>query len=389
MSENKKISSAFVSLKDPQRAPKPTSSNQDDIKPLLAEYFTGELHAKHRGHLFFTRRVKTIRAAMAITGFALAAIPAIRYTLTPEVDWPQIVETEAQQFMMPGLLLLVIAALPIWQSWALPLALVAAAAAGDFWFYELSHNGIVWGLTAIAGLAAIAYLYDWMRGSRPPVAPGDLEPKIDKWIAKQFNSLIDKAKSEIPIPPERLDNPVILKTFPKAERLKGLSVLTQIGEDRRPRISPVGLAAFNFGPENLTMFEGAVDLWSEKIVYARIHLFRYDDIISLTWSSDVSPPDDLEHRTDTAKAILPAAEETGGDALSVVPRRLELQIQLRGQRAVSLVFRDCLIHERLRNKEFEPIEDIIKIRDVWQRLIDAKMTKPPPLVAVAKQKAAV
>ncbi len=389
MSSNMNTSSAFVSFQDSQPASKPPSGNKDDIKPLLAQYFTGELHARHKGHLFFTSRVKTIRTAMALTGLALAAIPAIRYTITPEVDWPQIVETEAQQYMMPGLLLLVIAALPIWQSWALPLALVAAAAAGDFWFFELSHNGIVWGLSVIAGLAAIAYLYDWMRGSRPPVAPGDLEPRIDEWIAKQFNSLIDKAKSEIPIPPERLDNPVILKTFPKAERLKGLSVLTQIGEDRRPRISPVGLAAFNFGPENLTMFEGAVDLWSEKIVYARVHLFRYDDIVSLTWSSDVSPPEDPEYRADAAKPVSAALEERGNGALSVVPRRLELQIRLSGQRTVSLVFRDCLIHERLRNKEFEPIEDITKIRYVWQRLIDAKMTEPPTLAAAAKQTAAV
>ena len=198
MSSNMNTSSAFVSSQDSQPGSKPSSSNKDDIKPLLAQYFTGELHARHKGHLFFTSRVKTIRTAMALTGLALAAIPAIRYTITPEVDWPQIVETEAQQYMMPGLLLLLIAALPIWQSWALPLALVAAAAAGDFWFFELSHNGIIWGLSVVAGLAAIAYLYDWMRGSQPPVAPGDLEPRIDEWIATQFNSLIDKAKSEIP-----------------------------------------------------------------------------------------------------------------------------------------------------------------------------------------------
>lgn len=388
MSNKKTTSSAFVSLQDSKPGSKPASGDRDDIKSLLAEYFTGELHARHKGHVFFTRRVKTIRAAMTLTGLVLAAIPAIRYTITPEVDWPQIVETEAQQYMMPGMLLLVIAALPIWQSWALPLALVAAAAAGDFWLYELSHNGIVWGLAAVAALAVAAYLYDWVRGSRPPVAPGDLEPRIDEWIAKQFDSLIDKAKSEIPIPPERLENPIILKTFPKAERLKGLSVLTQIGEDRRPRISPVGLAAFNFGPENLTVFEGAVDLWSEKIVYARVHLFRYEDIVSLTWSSDVSPPDEPEMRRDAAKSKPAATEDHGGDALSVVPRRLELQIRLQGQCAVSLVFRDCLIHERLRNREFEPIEDIVKIRDVWQRLLDAKLTKSPGLTVAAKEPAA-
>ena len=200
MSDEKTTSSAFVSLQDSKPGSKATSGDRDDIKSLLADYFTGELHARHKGHVFFTRRVKTIRAAMTVTGLVLAAIPAIRYTITPEVDWPQIVETEAHQYMMPGMLLLVIAALPIWQSWALPLALVAAAAAGDFWLYELSHNGIVWGLAAVAALAVAAYLYDWVRGSRPPVAPGDLEPRIDEWIAKQFDSLIDKAKSEIPIP---------------------------------------------------------------------------------------------------------------------------------------------------------------------------------------------
>ena len=131
-----------------------------------------------------------------------------------------------------------------------------------------------------------------------------------------------------------------------------------------------------------------MDLWSEKIVYARVHLFRYDDIVSLTWSSDVSPPEDPEFRADAAKPVSSAVEERDNDALSVVPRRLELQIRLSGQRAVSLVFRDCLIDERLRNKEFEPIEDITKIRDVWQKLIDAKIRKPPSVPA-AKEPVAV
>ena len=90
MSNKKTTSSAFVSLQDSKPGSKPASGDRDDIKSLLAEYFTGELHARHKGHVFFTRRVKTIRAAMTLTGLVLAAIPAIRYTITPEVDWPQI-----------------------------------------------------------------------------------------------------------------------------------------------------------------------------------------------------------------------------------------------------------------------------------------------------------
>ena len=149
-------------------------------------------------------------------------------------------------------------------------------------------------------------------------------------------------------------------------------MLARIGTDGVPRMSPIGLAAFDFGPDDVLVFEGAVDLSTTQAVYMRVHQFTYENIVAANWSSDVWPPPvsaAIPQRAASAQdAKGGSGSGKGNKERASVMRRDELQIRLRGQHDVNLVFRDGSLAERLEDKPFDRIEKMERIKDVWTRL---------------------
>ncbi|MDX2287386.1 MAG: hypothetical protein NW217_01010 [Hyphomicrobiaceae bacterium] len=352
-----------------------------EIRQQLKSYFSGEFDRQLGWLRFYRQRTREARAATAAAGLLLLLFPPAKYTLTATVDWPNILQADAWKFLLPGALLLAVSLVNgLWSGGSLKaIAVILAIAAADIAIYGLAHNGIVYGLVGIAAVILAYHVYDRWRHPEPNA---NLESEIDAWIDAQFNGLIAAMKPALPVPAHRLDAITVrLRSFPKLHRLRGFAIDARVGLDGRPRISPVGLAAFSFGDDNVLVLEGAVDLWTGQPVYSRAHLFRYADIVALSWSTDASPPDDPlhpmapQHHADLEKAV---RKDQGRN---IMVRRDELQIRLKGQHTVTLVFRDSLVDKALSAKPFKPITDIDNIRAVWEELErrkDAAEAGPAP-----------
>ncbi|MCH9806110.1 MAG: hypothetical protein K0U74_00090 [Alphaproteobacteria bacterium] len=348
-----------------------------EIKKLLADYFSRKYDETVRQHLAAEATTSFTRWIIAAIGAALFAAPFIKVIITAETDRQLIGQQEGQLFLLPGFLLLLIAATtPIWrQGWMMPLALSIAVAALDLYVFKVGHVGIIYALLVLAAGVLLWDVRSFVGAKRKPKSVMEFEAQIDIWTERQLRNLITQARKDLPIDEGRLagDDVVLLKSFPKADRLNKSDVLARIGTDNVPRMSPVGLAAFDFGPDDVLVFEGAVDLNTTKAVYMRVHQFAYRHIAAVSWSSDVWPP--------KVSAAIPQRAASGGDAArgghggtgpkadrASVLRRDELQIRLSSQHLVTLVFRDGSLSERLANRPFERIEKMDRIKEVWGKL---------------------
>ena len=132
----------------------------------------------------------------------------------------------------------------------------------------------------------------------------------------------------------------------------------RLGTDGRPRINPIGVAAFIFREQTMTAIEGAIDLGNEQELYRRAHEFRYQDIDSLVWSSDateVADPMGAARMAPRKRSGMQAAEPT-------LRYRDTLEIRLKNGRPVSLVFADSALLPDARNKS---VENLDRIRALW------------------------
>ena len=203
---------------------------------------------------------------------------------------------------------------------------------------------------------------------RKPKSVMEFEAHIDDWTERQLRNLIDQARVDLPIGPGRLNGgqTLLLKSFPKANRLARETIMARIGTDGVPRMSPVGLAAFDFGDKDLLVFEGAVDLNTTQPVYMRLHHVPYSSISSVNWSSDAWPPELAAQQASSSTAQ--SGGQTAGKSRTAVLWKDALEIRLRGQRDVSVIFRDGSLAERLEDKPFKGVEKIERIKEVWEKL---------------------
>lgn len=347
----------------------PTSDPTDkELKKLLHDYFSRAYDESVRRYLAAEATTRFTRIIIALIGAALFAAPFIKVILTPETDRQLIGQEEGQLFLLPGFLLMMIAFVPpLWRKgWPIPMALSIAVAALDLYVFQVGHVFIIWALLALAVGVLFWDIKAFLEDRRRPQSVKEFEARIDAWTQVQLRKLVETARQDLPIAPGRLtgDAIMVLKSFPKSDRLGKCEILARIGTDGVPRMSPVGLAAFDFGDKDVLIFEGAVDLATAQAVYLRLHQFSYDSISAVNWSSDVWPPD-----TGIAKRAAPAGASGAKSARSnPVLRRDELQIRLDGHHDITLVFRDGALAQRLEDRKFQRIEKMEHIKAVWQRL---------------------
>lgn len=277
-------------------------------------------------------------------------------------------------FLLPGFLLLLIAAIaPLWRKgWPLPMALSVGVAALDLYVFQVGHILIIGALAALALGVLLWDIRSFLEARRRPKSVREFEEHVDRWTERQLRKLVDTARADLPMAEGRLsgDNVMLLKSFPKSDRLDRGAIMARIGTDHVPRMSPVGLAAFDFGPTDVVVFEGAVDLRTTEAVYMRIHQFPYDSIAAVNWSSDVWPPEPADQKRGGGLAQQ-LGDHRGGKGKAAVLRRDELQVLLVGHHDISIVFRDGMLAERLEDRKFHRIERIDRIREVWRRLTHA------------------
>lgn len=350
-------------------------------REIAAQYFSGAYSKKRMAWHRQRRVLELLRIAVVVLGLLICA--GAVYLAWSEAGAADLNKLYAalghRAFMLfTGALITVIGAAPwLWQfPWQLPMGVFALGMAVEMAVLDLGYRPLA---IAMFLAAAGAIVYSWLLPrARAPLEDKDLEPKLDRWIDTIVKKLVDKA--ELPVSGNLGSmGEHVLKSFPKRERSADAEVLCKIGQDNRPRVTPLGVAVFDLRPATMVVFEGAIDLRSEAVIYARVHEFRYDDIIALLWSRDaIAPP-----RPAPAAAI-PGAARARSQAASAPRHRDLLEIRLASGRSVSLVFSDSelLPPESVAKGGVKLIEDIGQIRRLWQEILDLQ-TKARPAPATA------
>lgn len=362
-------------------APLPTGStgpgkqrelSDKEIKALLKDYFSRKYDENVRQYLAAEATTRFTRWVIGLAGAAIFAAPFIKVILTEETDRQLIGQLEGQLFLLPGFLLLMIAAIsPLWsRGWPFPMALSIGVAALDLYVFQVGHVWIIYALLALASAVLFWDIRSFLGEREKPKSVKEFEVHIDHWTDQQLRNLIEMARADLPIGSGRLNGnqTLLLKSFPKTNRLDREACMARIGTDGVPRMSPVGLAAFDFGDKDVLVFEGAVDLNTTRAVYMRLHQFSYDSISSINWSSDAWPPETAGGKSSPAEGPTPSGTgQVTGKGHTVMVRKDALEIRLKGQHDVSIVFRDGSLAERLEDKPFKPVEKIEKIKEVWDK----------------------
>lgn len=356
----------------PGAAPTPHKDLSDkEIKALLRDYFSRRYDESVRRFLAAEATTRFTRWVIGLAGAAIFAAPFIKVILTEETDRQLIGQLEGQLFLLPGFLLLMIAGVaPLWaKGWPLPMALSIGVAALDLYVFQVGHVFIIYALLALAAAVFLWDIRSFFSDRRKPKSVMEFEAHIDDWTERQLRKLIDQARVDLPIGPGRLNGgqTLLLKSFPKANRLARETIMARIGTDGIPRMSPVGLAAFDFGDKDLLVFEGAVDLNTTQPVYMRLHHVPYSSISSVNWSSDAWPPE-LAAQQAAAGSTAQSGGQTAGKSRTAMLWKDALEIRLRGHSDVSVIFRDGSLAERLEDKPFKGVEKIERIKEVWEKL---------------------
>lgn len=334
-------------------------------KEIAAQYFSGVYSMKRMAWHRLRRVIEMLR--LAVIAFGLAICAAAFY-----VTWRETGTTDLNAFyaalsqrafvLFTGALVAVIGAVPmLWRyHWQLPLGVFALGMAIEIFLLDLGYK-LHASVMVVAALGVIVYSYLRPRTAKP-LEDKELEEKLDLWIEQTVPEVVRKAN--LPVGGNLAGSKAfVLKSFPKRDRSGNFEVLCRIGQNRRPRITPLGVAVFDLRPDSMVAFEGAVDLRSEAVVYARVHEFRYDDIVALLWTHDAVP---------SAKPPTPGAA-MAGNAARVVRHRDVLEIRLVSGRSVSLVFNDSELLPLEKGKPANNvglIEEVDKIRALWDQILE-------------------
>jgi len=364
------------------RVPEP--ANRAAIENLLNDYFTKQHDRKWNEHLKSRWTTLILRWVVGVIGVALFAAPIVKVILTEETDRQILGQPDGLVFLLPGLLLVAMSWIAaLWsRGWPTPMLFAIAIAAFDVYYFDTGPDILIPFMVAVAALALAAGLISYVYNQRKePKSLAELEKDIDDLTARQLKEFVRQARTHLPIPPSRFDgtNVHCLKCFPKRRRLNRPDILARIGTDKIPRMSPIGVCAFDFGEADVVVLEGAVDLKSGEAVYLSAYQFAYRDISSLIWHSDVWPkpgasvpgsspdPATVAVRTEDDGKI--AATPSGRRSRKPAVLRLEeFKILLKSAHAIEILFHDGSLAKHLEDKNFGPVEDTQKIRAVWEQL---------------------
>ncbi|MBU1212585.1 MAG: hypothetical protein KJ587_15105 [Alphaproteobacteria bacterium] len=366
-------------------AASPGPASRKAVERLLIDYFSKQHDRNLREYLKAKVTTLMLRWVVGLTGVALFLAPIIKVIITEETDRQILGQADGLVFLLPGLLLMVLSGVePLWsRGWPAPMFLAIGIAAFDVFYFD---TGPAWLIALMIGVAAMAFVaavlsYSYQQKLAPkPLA--DLEKEIDELTAVQFRDFVRDARAHLPIPAGRLEGPgvLFLKCFPKPGRLNKPDILARIGTDRIPRMSPIGVSAFDFGEHDVLVLEGAVDLKTGDAVYLTAHQFAYQDISAVIWGSDVWPrpaagvsgSKQMPAKTEAGSGVMPTLSTKKPSVL----RLEEFKILLRSTHAVEILFHDGSLAERLEDQDFGRIEDTAKIRAVWDALAKMRMMAP-------------
>lgn len=354
--------------------------NQADrkaIETLLNDYFSKQHDRNLKEYLKAKVTTVMLRWVVGLTGLALSAAPIVKVIVTEETDRQILGQADGLVFLLPGLLLMVISLVGgLWsRGWPAPMFLAIAIAAFDVFYFETGPAWLIPLMIFIAALAFVAALVSYFYQRRQaPKSLADLEKEIDELTAVQFREFVRDARAHLPIPADRLDgnNTHYLRCFPKRDRLNVGDIVARIGTDAIPRVSPIGVCAFDLGENDVAVLEGAVDLKTGEAVYLTVHQFAYQDVSAVIWSSDVWPKSHATRSDDVPKVSKSEAGQETGEARNAnkppVLRLEQFKILLKSTHAVEILFHDGALAGRLEDKDFERIEETDRIRAIWDAL---------------------
>jgi hypothetical protein len=344
-------------------------------REIAAQYFSGA-YSRYRTAWHRLRRVvDMLRVAVLVFGIAIcAAAVYVTWRETGTSDLNALYSALGQRsfVLFTGALIALIGAVPlVWRyGWQLPVGVFALGMAVEMTLLDLGYRPVAIGMFLVA-MGAIIYSYFAPR-TRQPLEDRELEEKLDRWIEAVTKKVV--SRTEVPSG-GRLgeQDGQVLKSFPKRERIGTIEVLCKIGQDSRPRVTPMGVAMFELRPATMVVFEGAVDLQSEAVLYARVHEFRYEDIIALLWSRDAvaAARPALQGSPLPGRSAMQAVAGKGkADEAGGLRHRETLEIRLSSGRSVSLVFNDTefLPAENVK-MGVKLIEDMDHIRQLWQEIL--------------------
>jgi len=350
-------------------------------REIVSQYFTGAYVGLLQSHHRWRTIMHVLRGVVGVAGIALVAVTVRDLFLQTGtlVVWPIPATVMTTPAGLGGILVIAAAVPRLWRyGWELPAAFVVALMIAEVALFNFGDRRIMLLAIGTALAALIAGIYVRVKKRRAPLELRELEPKLDAWT----DELIDRFVAANEVPGRVLshaDCRYVVKTFPKLERSGAPRVLGRRGTDGRPRISPIGVGAFVFGPETIVAIEGAIDLRNEEILYRRAHEFRYADVVSLVWTEDA-----VEAATSTGmpQPMMPKRPLAGfGSAApeAAVRHRETLEIRLSYGRAVSLVFADSAFLPAERgHAAAASVERRETIRRLWEDLMQRRGPSSAP-----------
>jgi len=354
----------------------PQSNNAEEgaiSRREVEQYFTGAYLGVLRAHQRWRTAIRTIQVLTIVFGAGLVAAAVYLSWGDPATFGPRLLQM--LHLLLPGLLLCVIGALPwLWKfGWELPAGLVALVTAAEAFYFHIGHLGFSVVLLVCA-TAAIAYgIRLRIAGRKQPLDLQALETKLDGWTDELVRRTLARWAEELPPKAGSAQNERVLRSFPKPELSGSPDVLCRVGTDGKLRITPLGVVIFDLGPDSLLVYEGAIDLRREQVLYARAHEFRYGHIAGLHWFSDGVPEGTMSAAANMIvdRVTSPGADATQPKAREAAPRRRDrLEIQLAAGEGVSIVFRDSALLPRGRQAapELQALEDRAHIRSLWTEI---------------------
>lgn len=364
---------------------KQTKPSKEFVKKLQA-YLSKQLDSSIRAQVLEQLRARLatriLGSLVGCVGLILVAWPIGKVIYTEERDRQLLAQPDGLMFLLPGFVLLGIAVSMFIskRSWLLPMLAAIAVTALDVYYYNVGPEWLTPYLIPVmasCALIALAIAVGSALGTRKKTETVEsVEQEIDAETDKQFRLLVEAAPALLPLPQGRmtLQRVDYLKTFPKRNRLHRPDIFARIGKDGIPRMSPIGVTAFDFGEKDVLVLEAAIDLKTGDYVYMTAHQFAYHDISAVIWSSDVWPKPGTfvsNYQVGEPKPEEPKGNEGKGSDKPVL-RLEELDILLKSNHSLKILFHDGALADRLQNEKFNRIEDNKKIRLVWEKLAKAR-----------------
>ncbi|MFM1813762.1 MAG: hypothetical protein RLZ98_457 [Pseudomonadota bacterium] len=280
-----------------------------DEKSTIAKYFHDNGTSALQAHKRWRNGTAIARALTVALGLILFMVPVVLAWLEHgEIGGALFASiAERPDFLIPAVPMILIGLVPhLWRfGWELPAGLLLLIFAGEMLLFQPNRPRMTVALSVLA-LCAIGYgVYLRLKRQHDPADLKDVEKEVDAATDKVLKRAVEKALKDAPFPADYSPSAwQILRTIPERDRLGSLKFQCFVGHDKRPRITPLGFAAFNYRENGLAVVQGAVDLTKEQVLFTDAQELAYSEIHALHWSQ-VAPPDDAGHE----KAAQPVADD--------------------------------------------------------------------------------